>query len=231
MTYTLGLGLSSEGDILIESRSSGMQKPEDLASAANLTKISEILPDDTVTADDHLPSYQDDLFAQGNLACGARADGLWTMVTADRDNASNPVTNTQEEGYFCVWELDDVTVLPKNQRNGFSNTEFVAESSEKLAEVLNGKKEFYEGFFPEEDKYKFYHCHYTPRNSGSMRVHSFQHQAERHYPGAIRQICGCDWRKLGMIVSRCDCTLDGEANGGCRKAEKEMLNEHTQKDF
>jgi hypothetical protein len=130
-----------------------------------------------------------------------------------------------------VWELDDVTVLPKNQRNGFSNTEFVAESSEKLAEVLNGKKEFYEGFFPEEDKYKFYHCHYTPRNSGSMRVHSFQHQAERHYPGAIRQICGCDWRKLGMIVSRCDCTLDGEANGGCRKAEMEMLNEHTQTDL
>jgi len=231
MTYTLGLGLSPEGDLLIETRKGGMQKPEDLAKAANLTGIFEILPDGTVTADNHLPSYQDDLFAQGNLACGAREDGLWTMVTADRDNTSNPVTTTQEEGYFCVWELDDVTVLPENQRNGFSNTEFVAESPEKLAEVLNGKKEFYEGFFPEEGKYKFYYCHYTPRNSGSMRVHSFQHQAERHYPGAIRQICGCDWRKLGMIVSRCDCTLDGEANGGCRKAEMEMLNEHTQKDL
>jgi len=230
LTYTLSLGLSSAGEILIDTKD-GMQKPGDVVIAANATTIAEVLPGDTITADNHLPSYQDDLFAQGNLACGAREDGLWTIVTSDRDNASNPVTTTQEEGYFCVWVLDDVTVLPENQRNGFSNTEFVGESPSKMAEVLHGTQDFYESFFPEEGEYKFYHCHYTPRNSGAVRVHSFQHQAERHYPGAIRQICGCDWRKLGMLVSRCDCTLDGEANGGCRKAEMEMLNEHTQMDL
>jgi len=230
LTYTLGLGLSSGGDVLIETKK-GMEKPEDVVSAASTALVSEILPGGTVTPDDHLPSYQDDLFAQGNLACGARQDGQWTIVTSDRDNVSNPVTTTQEEGYFCVWVLDDITVLPKNQRNGFSNTEFVAGSSSKMAEVLNGRQEFYDSFFPDEGEYKFYHCHYTPRNSGAVRVHSFQHQAERHYPGAVRQVCGCDWRKLGMLVSRCDCTLDGEANGGCRKAEMDMLNEHTQKDL
>lgn len=34
-----------------------------------------------------------------------------------------------------------------------------------------------------------------------------------------------------MIVSRCDCTLDAKANGGCRRVEMEMLNEHTQFDL
>jgi len=34
-----------------------------------------------------------------------------------------------------------------------------------------------------------------------------------------------------MIVSRCDCTLDAKANGGCRRVEMEMLNEHTQHDL
>eukprot|EP00931_Biecheleriopsis_adriatica_P045037 TRINITY_DN2580_c0_g1_i1.p1 TRINITY_DN2580_c0_g1~~TRINITY_DN2580_c0_g1_i1.p1 ORF type:complete len:1065 (+),score=225.78 TRINITY_DN2580_c0_g1_i1:94-3195(+) len=230
LLYTLGLSLSETGEVLIATRN-GDISVDDLVASGTSKPLLSILPSGTVTSEDGKASYQDDLFAQGNLACGKRADDTWTLVTADRDNDSNPVTTTQEEGYFCIWELDDVTVLPENQRNGFSNTEFVANSPEKLAEVLNGDASFYQGFFPAAGDKKYYHCHYTPRNSGSMRVHSFQHQAERHYPGSVRQICGCDWRKLGMLVSRCDCTLDGEANGGCRKAEMEMLNEHTQRDL
>jgi len=42
------------------------------------------------------------------------------------------------------------------------------------------------------------------------------------------QYCNCDWRRMAMLVSRCDCTLDATGNGGCRRAEMEMLNEHTQ---
>ncbi len=68
-------------------------------------------------------------------------------------------------------------------------------------------------------------------SSGVGPVHSFQHQAERHYPGGIMQYCNCDWRRMAMLVSRCDCTLDAKGNGGCRRVEMEMLNEHTQMDL
>merc|ERR1719162_42452 len=102
---------------------------------------------------------------------------------------------------------------------------------------MNGDENNYKKYFTgpgynfNGKSYLYYHCHYSPRNSGSARVHSFQHQAERHYPGGIRQYCNCDWRRLGMLVSRCDCTLDAKANGGCRRVEMEMMNEHTQHDL
>merc|ERR1719199_129911 len=194
--------------------------------------IRAVLPPDAYEVETKTTAYQDDLFAQGNLACGSRADGTWTLVNYDRNSNENKVTATQDEGYFCIWMLNDLLVLPENQRAGFSNTEFIAESPQEMARVMNGEVENYKKYFPKPgEKYKYYHCHYAPRNSGSARVHSFQHQAERHYPGGIRQYCNCDWRRMGMIVSRCDCTLDAKANGGCRRVEMEMLNEHTQFDL
>jgi hypothetical protein len=229
--YTITVSQNERGECTILTRD-GWKLPKQVTSLASDMPIRAVLPPDAYEVETKTTSYQDDLFASGNLACGDRADGLWTLTSYDRNSNENKVTATQEEGYFCVWMLNDLLVLPENQRAGFSNTEFVAESPQEMARVMNGDVENYKKYFPKPgEKYKYYHCHYSPRNSGSARVHSFQHQAERHYPGGIRQYCNCDWRRMGMIVSRCDCTLDAKANGGCRRVEMEMLNEHTQFDL
>jgi len=210
----------------------GFKTPEQIVQMAQGVPLRQILPPDAYEVETKTTSYQDDMFASGNLACNYRKDGLWTLTSYDRNSQDNKVTATQEEGYFCVWMLNDLLVLPENQRAGFSNTEFIAKSPQEMARVMNGDVENYKRYFPKPgESYKYYHCHYSPRNSGAARVHSFQHQAERHYPGGIRQYCNCDWRRMGMIVSRCDCTLDAKANGGCRRVEMEMLNEHTQHDL
>lgn len=229
--YTLSLSLDNNKQITIQSRN-GWVRAEKLVEMSLKQPLIKLLPPDAYEVETKTTTYQDDLFSQGNLACGDRADGLWTLTSFDRNSNENKVTATQEEGYFCIWMLNDLIHLPENQRAGFSNTEFIAESPEEMGRIMNGNTDNYRKYFPgPNDKYKYYHCHYSPTNSGAARVHSFQHQAERHYPGGIRQYCNCDWRRISMIVSRCDCTLDAAGNGGCRRVEMEMLNEHTQVDL
>jgi len=229
--YTLSLSLDKKGRITVLGRN-GYELADDILKKAQKHPLTRLLPPDAYEVETKTTTYQDDLFSQGNLACGNRADGLWTLVSHDRNSQTNQVTATQEEGYFCIWVLNDLIHLPENQRAGFSNTEFIAESPSEMARIMNGDTDAYKKFFPGPgEKYKYYHCHYAPLNSGAARVHSFQHQAERHYPGGIRQYCNCDWRRMAMLVSRCDCTLDAENNGGCRRIEMEMLNEHTQVDL
>lgn len=229
---TLKLSLD-KGGVKIQTKEGFKTGAEIVAETAG-KPVNDILPDGAVVYPEGKKTYQDDLFSQGNVACkGTRDDGAWTMTTADRNNnGQNTARGTQEEGYFCIWVLEDMQNLPADQRGGFSNTELVAESPEVMAKVLGGKPEYYTGFFTKEyEKYKYFHCHYAPQNSGAFRVYSFQHQAERNYPGSVRQVCSCDWRKMGMLVSRCDCTLDAQANGGCRRVEMQALNENTQLDL
>merc|ERR1719482_621744 len=229
--YTLTVSQNKKEEITFLTKD-GWLTPEQIVAKSMNVPLRAVLPPDAYEVETKTTSYQDDMFASGNLACGDRKDGLWTLTSYDRNSQDNKVTATQEEGYFCVWMLNDLLVLPENQRAGFSNTEFIAKSPQEMARVMNGDVENYKRYFPKPgESYKYYHCHYSPRNSGAARVHSFQHQAERHYPGGIRQYCNCDWRRMGMIVSRCDCTLDAKANGGCRRVEMEMLNEHTQHDL
>jgi len=229
--YTFSLSLNDKGEITVLSRD-GWVRAQKLVELSMTQPLIKLLPPDAYEVETKTTTYQDDLFSQGNLACGDRADGLWTLTSYDRNSNENKVTATQEEGYFCIWMLNDLIHLPENQRAGFSNTEFVAESPEEMGRVMYGNTDNYRKYFPgPNEKYKYYHCHYSPRNSGAARVHSFQHQAERHYPGGIMQYCNCDWRRIAMIVSRCDCTLDAAGNGGCRRVEMEMLNEHTQVDL
>jgi len=229
--YTMTISQDENGGLTFLTRK-GWLSPEAVVAEAELKPLRMVLPPDAYEVETKTTSYQDDMFAQGNLACGVRADGAWTLTSYDRNSNENKVTATQDEGYFCIWMLNDLLVLPENQRAGFSNTEFIAESPNEMARVMNGDANNYKKYFPKPgEKYKYYHCHYSPRNSGAARVHSFQHQAERHYPGGIRQYCNCDWRRMGMIISRCDCTLDAKANGGCRRVEMEMLNEHSQFDL
>jgi hypothetical protein len=230
--WTLSLSYDKTGRITVLGRDNKWELTDQIVKKAETKPLTQLLPPDAYEVETKTTTYQDDLFSQGNLACGNRADGVWTLVSHDRNSQTNQVTATQEEGYFCIWMLADLIHLPENQRAGFSNTEFIAESPQEMARVMNGVTENYKKFFPSPSQsYLYYHCHYAPTNSGAARVHSFQHQAERHYPGGIRQYCNCDWRRMAMLVSRCDCTLDAKANGGCRRVEMEMLNEHTQIDL
>jgi len=62
-----------------------------------------------------------------------------------------------------------------------------------------------------------FHCHFTPSNTGLLRVYAMQHMYERSYSGAMRKTCGCGYKHLAQLVSRCDCTRSGRADNNCAK--------------
>lgn len=72
-----------------------------------------------------------------------------------------------------------------------------------------------ETFLALEDANDYFHCHYTPSNSGLLRMFAFQHMYERNYPGALKRKCGCGYKHLSKLVSRCDCTRSGKADNNC----------------
>merc|ERR1712054_279254 len=66
------------------------------------------------------------------------------------------------------------------------------------------------------DEDGFYaHTHMAYDNDAFLRVYTYQHVAERNYPGRIQKVCFCDWRKLAGVAEQTDCTLTAEANNGC----------------
>jgi len=78
-------------------------------------------------------------------------------------------------------------------------------------------------FLSEEDARDAFHCHYTPENSGLLRMFNFQHMYERNYPGALRRTCGCGYRHMKNLVSRCDCTRNGVRSNNCAVWHRETL--------
>jgi hypothetical protein len=74
-----------------------------------------------------------------------------------------------------------------------------------------------------------FHCHYSPSNSGLLRIYAMQHMAERSYPGAMKKLCGCGYNHLAHLVSRCDCTRSGRADNNCAKWHKPQLVRATEK--
>merc|ERR1712032_1525280 len=68
-----------------------------------------------------------------------------------------------------------------------------------------------------------FHCHYSPSNSGLLRIFAMQHMYERSYPGSMRKLCGCGYKHLAQLVSRCDCTRSGRGDNNCAKWHKEQL--------
>jgi len=73
-----------------------------------------------------------------------------------------------------------------------------------------------------------FHCHYSPSNSGLLRVFAMQHMYERNYPGAMKKLCGCGYKHLAQLVSRCDCTRSGRGDNNCAKWHKKQLIRATQ---
>jgi hypothetical protein len=80
----------------------------------------------------------------------------------------------------------------------------------------------------EENAYDAFHCHYTPENSGLLRMFNFQHMYERNYPGALRRTCSCGYRHMKNIVSRCDCTRNGVRSNNCAVWHRETLRRATE---
>jgi len=73
----------------------------------------------------------------------------------------------------------------------------------------------------------YFHCHYSPSNSGLLRMFALQHMFERNYPGALKRKCGCGYKFLSKLVSRCDCTRSGKADNGCARWHSTLLTRAT----
>lgn len=69
---------------------------------------------------------------------------------------------------------------------------------------------------------EFYaHTHMAAFDDAFLRVYTYQHVAERNYPGNIRRVCFCDWSLLAGITDQTDCTLNYEENNGCQFADED----------
>jgi hypothetical protein len=68
-----------------------------------------------------------------------------------------------------------------------------------------------------------FHCHYSPNNNGLLRVYAMQHMYERSYSGSMKQTCGCGYKHLAKLVSRCDCTRSGRGDNNCAQWHAEQL--------
>lgn len=84
-----------------------------------------------------------------------------------------------------------------------------------------------ETFLSLEDADDRFHCHFSPSNSGLLRMFAVQHMFERSYPGALKRRCGCGYKHLKKLVSRCDCTRSGKADNGCAKWHSGLLSRAT----
>jgi hypothetical protein len=72
-----------------------------------------------------------------------------------------------------------------------------------------------------------FHCHYSPNNNGLLRVYAMQHMFDRNYVGSMRKTCGCGFRHLAQLVSRCDCTRSGRRDNNCARWHASKLVEAT----
>jgi len=73
-----------------------------------------------------------------------------------------------------------------------------------------------------------FHCHYSPSNNGLLRMYAMQHMFERSYSGSMKQTCGCGYKHLAKLVSRCDCTRSGRGDNNCAKWHASQLVAATQ---
>jgi hypothetical protein len=73
-----------------------------------------------------------------------------------------------------------------------------------------------------------FHCHYSPNNNGLLRVYAMQHMFDRNYIGSMKRTCGCGYKHLAQLVSRCDCTRSGRADNNCAEWHREQLTNATE---
>jgi hypothetical protein len=97
--YTLTISQNKKEEVTFLTKE-GWLTPDQVVAKAMNVPLRAVLPPDAYEVETKTTSYQDDMFASGNLACGDRADGLWTLTSYDRNSNENKVTATQEEGFL-----------------------------------------------------------------------------------------------------------------------------------
>merc|ERR1712005_22048 len=138
-----------------------------------------------------------------------------------------------QTGGACLWIIDEekFNALPADQQGGFHNTQinanvaalftsnnslrrshFTGESADEDTFVLNARRA---NRINDEDGF-YAHTHMAYDNDAFLRVYTYQHVAERNYPGQVQKVCFCDWKKLTQVAEQTDCTLDYENNNGCQ---------------
>merc|ERR1711907_597081 len=150
---------------------------------------------------------------EGFNVCGSDADGF-------------------ETGGACMWVIDQTKydALPDDQRDGFHNTQ-INDDVDGLFEGGSLRRKYFTGEDADfrlrilgatrkrrinnEDGF-YVHTHMAYDNDAFLRVYTYQHVAERNYPGQIQKVCFCDWRLLTQVAEQTDCTLTYENNNGCQ---------------
>lgn len=146
----------------------------------------------------------------------------------------------QDYGAACLWIINERQYkrLPADQRAGFHNTQlhanisdlFEADTFEGEARVglrrnhFTNESEDFSVFLLDQEKADrinaqkgFYiHAHMAYGGDAFMRVFSYQHVAERLYPGKVFKTCFCDFRKLAQVVEQTDCTYNYTQNNQCK---------------
>ena len=137
-----------------------------------------------------------------------------------------------QTGGACLWIIDEekFNALPADQQGGFHNTQINANVAALFTSNNSLRRSHFTGESADEDTFVlnarranrindengFYaHTHMAYDNDAFLRVYTYQHVAERNYPGRIQKVCFCDWRKLAGVAEQTDCTLTAEANNGC----------------
>merc|ERR1719335_1742747 len=124
-----------------------------------------------------------------------------------------------DEGAFCLWNL------PNDEGNTDLNVDHYPVEGSSVGWKGAAANET---FLSLDDANDHFHCHYSPSNSGLLRMFALQHMYELNYPGALKQKCGCGYKFLSNLVSKCDCTRSGKANNGCAKWHSTLLTRATQ---
>merc|ERR1711988_1397697 len=108
-----------------------------------------------------------------------------------------------QTGGACLWIIDEekFNALPADQQGGFHNTQINANVAALFTSNNSLRRSHFTGESADDDAF--------------LRVYTYQHVAERNYPGRIQKVCFCDWRKLAGVAEQTDCTLTAEANNGC----------------
>lgn len=155
---------------------------------------------------DYLPNDESDGFSNTDLACR-----LQTGSARQRSCEFNP--SSRRRNHLV------------QRRGQYSNKQNYPVLGSEVG--WTGKKGN-ESFLTLDNAYDKFHCHFTPENSGLLRMYAMQHMYERNYPGSLKRTCGCGYKFLSNIVSRCDCTRNGVRSNNCATWHQDTLRRATE---
>merc|ERR1712032_693915 len=161
-----------------------------------------------------------------------QAGGACLWMTSD---LSTTIPADQQGGFDNTDPIDGILDLDANGDGVLTRGEVLGETGD-FADTPLIDLSFLEGADPAM------HCHMALHNSGLPRVQYFQPDLERYYsdlpekdadgvklaPGYHKPLfymCFCDYRHLGNLVDRCDCTKNGAQNNNCGNKSRRIARE------